>query len=218
MNTTLSLVPSLLAIATLALAGHGVVQAQGNPTQIINRLTARYSAVEALRASFTQSMTSPYTTGEESLSGTVVLQGDKYRVETGRQTLVTDGEVTWIYNADENQVLINHAADDEGSFSINDFLFNHAERYNATEARVVQLQGQRHHMVRLKPKRTDGFFTDLTLWVRDSDMMITQVEVVDVNETKMSFHLTNIEVNPVVSAQTFTFRPPATAQVIDLRS
>jgi outer membrane lipoprotein carrier protein len=67
------------------------------------------------------------------------------------------------------------------------------------------------------PKKSDAFFVTATVWMRDRDDMITQMEVLDVNETTMFFKMKNIEENPTLAAGTFAFRPPAGAEVIDLR-
>lgn len=208
--------PLLLALAVLLLGQSTALAQSSNP--VITRLKAKYDEIDALRAGFTQTMSSAYSEGEETFSGTLVLQGDKFRVETGNQTLVTDGAVTWIYNAADNQVLINDATEDETSFSINDFLFNFDDRYEVTEAEPVRIDGQRHYRLHLQPRAAESFFRDVTLWVRDRDTIITQLEVTDMNETKMVFHLSEVELNPRVDRSTFTFKPPQGAEVIDLRS
>lgn len=206
----------VLAVIVL-LFGHQAAFAQ-TPDQVIRRVQDKYNGVQALRAEFTQTMSSAYSDEAQSYSGTIYLQGDKYRVEAGRQTFVTDGAVTWIYNADENQVLVNSNVEDETSFSLNDFLFNLQDDYTATEARRVNLAGQQHFMLKLKPRQTDSFFSDVTVWLRDSDTVVTRLEVVDANMTTMTFDLKNVQLNPAINAGTFTFRPPQNAEVVDLRS
>lgn len=216
--STITQLRRLLALFLVVLFfGQIDVQAQ-SADQLIQRVQEKYNSIDALRAEFSQTMRSAYSEGEETFSGTLVLQGDKYRVETTNQTLVTNGVVTWIYNASENQVLVNDAVEDETSFSINDFLFNFSDHYTATGTESVTLGGEKHFKINLKPKSPDSFFQDVTVWLRDRDTIITRLEVLDMNETTMLFNLTNIQLNPEVNATTFTFQPPKTAEVIDLRS
>ncbi len=206
---------SLLALVLFA--GHTTSRAQ-SADALLQRVEAKYEDVSTLRAEFTQTMSSSYGDQDQSFAGTVLLQADKYRVETGNQTLVTDGKTTWVFNKDENQVVINSNVDDETSFSLSGFLFDVRKQYDAVSARSVSLDGQKHFLLLLKPKDTESFFREVRLWLRDGDTMVTRLEVNDANETKMTFNLRNVELNPKLSASAFSFKPPSSAEVIDLRS
>ena len=195
-------------------AGQPTARAQ-SATQLVERMQRKYDSIDALRADFTQTTAVPGF--EESISGRLVLQGDAYRLETDQQTFVNNGEVTWIYNAPENQVLIDRSGLDASSFSINDFFFNYADRYAARAAEIVQHDGVKHYRLSLTPKAQDSYFTDITLWLRDSDTVVTQIEVEDAGGTTMRFVLEAIEINPALGPETFTFTPPAGAHVIDQR-
>lgn len=185
---------------------------------LFERLQHKYDQIEALQASFTQTMTSAYSDDAATSSGTLLLKGEQYRVETGQQTIVTDGTVTWIYMHDEQQVLINDAERDEMTFSPTDFFLHYEERYEVSDAETVPLDGEEHHRLRLIPRQSDAFFREVTLWLRDRDTLVTQLEVLDANETRMVFELDDITLNPTVDEGTFTFTPPEGAEVVDLRS
>lgn len=207
---------ALAVLAVLLFAGQTAAAQSGD--DVIRRLKAKYDAVDALRADFSQTMTSAYADGAQTFSGTLTLQGERYRIEAGNQTLVTNGTTTWIYNREQSQVLINDAVEDETTFSINDFFFNYDERYNVANATAVQHDGERHYRLALTPKKGDSFFREVTLWVRDRDTMITKLEVVDANETTMTFTLGDIQLNPRIDRSTFEFKAPQGTQVVDLRS
>jgi chaperone LolA len=217
MNRLRFLLPTFAAGLIVLLAGHPVAQAQNSAT-LLRRLQTKYDALQSLQASFTQTMTSEYMDGPQRFTGRLVMQREKYRVETGAQTIVTDGRTMWIFNSAENQVLVNDYVQDETSFSINDFFRNFDELYNVRATQAVTLSGKKHFKMELRPKRADSFFKAVTLWMRDSDDVITRVEVLDANDVKMVFELTNIVLNPAVNGSTFQFTPPRGAEVVDLRS
>ena len=185
---------------------------------VFDRLKDKYDSIESLRAEFSQTMSSSYMDEEATSRGTLVVQGERYRVETEGQTLVTDGDVTWVYMPSQNQVLINDYNEDEQTFSISEFLFDYEENYDASEVALTQLGGKRHFVLTLTPKKDDAFFTEATLSVRESDNVITRLQVVDVNGTTMIFNLENIQLNPSLQENTFSFTPPKGTEVIDLRS
>lgn len=217
MKNSFSPLRTVVALLVVLLAGHAEAFSQ-NSNPVLRRLQNKYDALQSLRAEFTQTMTSEYMDGPQRFTGRLVMQREKYRVETGAQTIVTDGRTMWIFNNAENQVLINDYVQDETSFSINDFFRNFDDLYNVRTTQAVTLAGKKHHRMELRPKRADSFFKAVTLWMRDADDVITRVEVLDANEVKMTFELTNIVLNPAVNGSTFQFTPPRGAEVVDLRS
>jgi outer membrane lipoprotein carrier protein len=206
-----------LFVAIVLTAGHPAVHAQ-DAEAVFARLQAKYNAIEGLRATFTQTMSSAYWENEESFTGQLILQGDKYRVETSTEVLVVNGEETYVYRPTERQVLINDVVEDEASFSPSTFLLHYHERFDVRDVTEVTLDGARHFRLNLKPKSPDSFFREATIWLRDRDDIITKLTVLDVNETRMVFTLDNIELNPTLDADTFSFTPPDGVEVIDLRS
>jgi outer membrane lipoprotein carrier protein len=185
---------------------------------VFERLQQKYESLNSLRAEFTQTMSSAFSDQEATSSGTLTLSGDKYRVETGSQTLITDGTTTYVYLPSEQQVLINKASNDDTSFSPSEFLLNYDARFNVSGVAETTLDGQTHYRLTLTPKQDDSFFQEATLWMRTTDAVITRLEVLDVNETRMTFRLENIQLDPALPADTFTFTPPEGVEVIDLRS
>lgn len=212
-------IPTVPALCLFAVLIPGQVWGQIPEAEaLVKRLEDRYNTATALRADFTQTMSSAYSDIQESFSGTLVLQGSRYRVETGRQTLVTDGAMTWIYNADENQVLVNRNEDGVEDFSVDKLFSDYSERFIVRSIEAENLGGRAHHVLQLEPRDPDSFFENVTVWMRADDAVISRIRVVDQNETTMLFDLTNVDFEPTVDESTFTFTPPAGAEVIDLRS
>lgn len=210
-------VSGLLWVLVVLIPGQLFAQA-ADADALVRRLEAKYNEVAALRAEFTQTMSSAYSDLNESFSGTLLLQGPRYRVETRGQTMVTDGAVTWIYNADENQVLINQNEDSEEGFSIDRLFTDYSKRYSAGTVATESLGGRTHFVLTLTPKDPDSFFSDVTVWMRADDAIISRIKVVDQNETTMLFDLKNVSFDPELDPSSFTFSPPKGAEVIDLRS
>ncbi len=211
-------IASFIALCIIVLfAGQQPLNAQSE-AELISRLRAKYDQVELMKADFTQKITSPFGDLLPENRGSLVLEGNRYRVETASQTFVTDGETTWIYNALEKQVLINDFIDDETTFSISNFLDNFHSDYKVLNTSLIDLNGTRHHELQLKSEVNESFFKEVTLWMRDSDHVITRLKVLDVNDAVLDFNLNHIEINPYIEGNPFSFTPPDNAEIIDLRS
>lgn len=207
----------LLALIVVLLVGPLAAHAQ-DAKQILERLEAKYQATDALRADFKQTTTSPFSDQASTFRGTLLLQGDRYRVETDRQTLVTNGTTTWIYTPAERQVIVSKNVKNETAFVPSEFFYDYRDRFTVRSSRVVEQDGSTYHVLRMRPKKEHSFYRSITLWVRDRDALITRLEVVDANDTQMVFDLRDVEFVPSLSVDAFTFSPPQSAEVIDLRS
>lgn len=196
---------------------HPDVQAQSG-TDVMERLRSRFEHIHSLRADFIQTIYQPDGSEAGTMQGEILLQKDRYRIETPEQTLVTDGHVTWIYNRATNQVLINDYLDDETTFSLNDFLFDFDRQYEILSVGKALLGGKEHDIVRLRPLDPNSLFREILVVVRPEDTMIRRIELTDVNETRITFDLRNHEIDPPLPPDAFVFSPPEGAEIVDLRS
>ncbi len=213
MQTLLYRTALLLLVASVLSTGQLFAQ-DGNA--LLRRVQARYTQSTSLRADFTQTMTSAY--GDEQFSGTLLVQGNRYRVEAGPQQFVTDGRTTWLYNKTQNQVIVNDFVEDETTFSPTGFLTRYGSRYRVSAVTPQTVRGQRHYTLTLTPKSDDEFFDQVKVTMRDADAVVTRLELSDINGTQMRYELRNVQFNPTLSAAQFRFTPPRGAEVVDLRN
>jgi outer membrane lipoprotein carrier protein len=178
---------------------------------------AAYDALDGLRASFTQLLSSDFAGDTTRIEGTVLLSGNRYRVRTPDQTVVTDGETTWIYTPADSQVVVNDAGEGATQVTPKTFLTASADRYRITES-TSATRAQTPH-VKLSVTATDSSsrFTRATLWVRRADRLVTRMRAEDRNGSTLDLRLRDLVVNPSFDASAFTFSPPEGIEVIDLR-
>lgn len=184
---------------------------------LLERMRSTYENLSALRASFTQQTQSDFLDSDDIYTGTIVLSGDRYRVETPGHTFVSDGETVWVYNEADAQVLLNNHEDDETSFSISRFFFEADDTYTVQNSAREVLDGEVYYQMTLTPKDPESFFSEVRMWLRDRDNLVTRLQVSDLNETTMLFDLDDLELNPSLPTNTFTFEPPEGVEVVDLR-
>lgn len=176
-----------------------------------------YDALDGLRASFTQVISSDFAGDTTKLRGTVVLSGNKYRVETATQTVVTDGQTTWIYTPADSQVVINDTEQDASTVTPETFLTASATRYEKTGTTSTTRRGRPHVKLTVAATDSSSRFTEATLWVRRSDRVVTRMRATDRNGSALDLRLRNLVVNPPRTDNPFTFTPPTGVEVVDLR-
>ena len=196
------------AMGLLMGTGQGYAQSSDD---VIERLRTRYDAMQAMRATFSQTTSSTFLDNVEHFEGDILIQGDQYRIEMSNQTIVTNTIVSWIFNRSENQVLINDYEPDENTFSLTTFLDEFDSAYDV----VSYERKDKLDVLALRPQDPLSMFRDVTLWA-DGDIVV-RLDVVDMNDVKMKFELSDIQFNPELSDQTFIFSIPNGVEVIDLR-
>ena len=210
---------SLLAGLLLAVILSPPTQAQDtDTTSILHDIQVRYEALDGLRADFTQVIRSDFSENTTRMRGDLLLQQNKYRVETDEQTLVTDGTTTWIYTPADQQVIINHTEQDASTLSPETFFTDYAERYTVQREKRVRRDGDRHRLLTLQPMSTRTMFEQVRLWVRTEDLVITRLQVTDRDGSEITISLDNVDLTPALRARDFRFTPPEGVEVIDLRS
>ena len=89
-----------------------------NLSEITKKIQSAYARLQTASASFVQTVQRKFSKYEQQLSGTVKIKlGNKYRIEHGLQTIVTDGKLVWIYTPSTDQVLIDSFKNNTTSFS-----------------------------------------------------------------------------------------------------
>lgn len=189
-----------------------------DPQDVLEQLQQQYQEIETLQASFTQTTRMPQgADAPVTNSGTLTLRGESYRVELPDQTIVADGETTWIYMHAEEQVLINDYEEEETTFSPTNFFLQFDERYAPREAEADEHEGEDYLRLLLESEDPATMFTEITVWIHEESQMVRRIDVVDVNETEITFELDDVELNPTVDEDVFVFSPPEDVEVIDLR-
>lgn len=182
------------------------------------RLQQRYESLVSMRADFVHTMRSEFLDTNERYSGTLVFENEKYRVETGSQTIVTDGVVTWVHNIGERQVLINDYDADESTFSLTEILRAFDREYDAIAVEAAVLAGEPHQVLELSPRDVFTDYQSVHLWIRASDGLVTRMRLVDLNDAVLEFDLDSIAFNPPVDPTVFTFDAPEGVEIVDLRN
>jgi outer membrane lipoprotein carrier protein len=205
-----------LFLLLVAVVGPASAPAQSDALSLAD-VQAAYDNLDGLRASFTQVLTSDFAGDTTRIDGTVLLSGNRYRVESPGQTVVTDGETTWIYTPADSQVVVNDADTTDAAVTPETFLRASDERYRIVSSASSTRAGRPH--VKLEVEATDSAarFKRATLWVRRSDRIVTRMRATDRNGSTLDLRLRDLEVNPPLGPSPFRFEPPDGVDVVDLR-
>jgi outer membrane lipoprotein carrier protein len=199
---------------------HSAQKQKLSAAEVLEKVQEAYANVEDGTAEFTQSVSLKYAKIEQTYSGTVMIKkGNKYRIESQEQTLVTDGATVWLYSPVNKQVLVDSYKETPDSFSPEKFLVGIPKNFRAALVDDNGADIQAAYTLKLSPKPgVAKYLKSLKVWIDDADWSIRGVEYIDVNETRTLYALKDIRFNVGIPDVRFVFVVPEHVNVVDLRS
>lgn len=195
----------------------------------LDQLTAKvqkaYEAAKDLSASFEQRTTFKGGAGQGPLSkGTLQLKKPgklRWEFETPeKKSFISDGKTMWIYEPEENQVIVNEFHQETASMTALNFLEGLGQLGDAFTVTMAERPATAtakgdHGFVTLTPKdEGDVQFAKIVLAVNRKSGLADEVYLTDAlgNETRITF--SGIAVNKAVPDAAFAFDIPKNAEVI----
>ena len=208
-----------------ALLGFSVL-AQTPNADALNSLSLFLKQTQSGRAQFTQVVTSPAKADQaprrKTSSGTFEFhRPQQFRFSYQKpfvQTMVSDGQSLWLYDADLNQVTVRKQSQALGQTpaafiaSTGDLKVLQAEFNLFTEPDTEGLQ-----WVKATPKQSEGAVQTIRVGLKVQGQAIPVLSVLEIVDglgqtSRLSFQ--NFEVNAKLTPETFQFKAPPGAQVI----
>ena len=152
----------------------------------------------------------------EKQKGTLVLQGDKFRLVMEEQTIINDGENQWIYLADMNEVQIMEHDPEEEMMSPNKLFTIYEQGYKYTYVGAQSEKGKRLQIIDLFPEESSSFMK-ITLAVDAAKNQLHKITIYDKNGGTYTYLITTFKSNTAVQPFTFNAGDYPGVEVIDLR-
>ena len=196
-----------------ALAGNAVAEA--SDPGAADRLRARLSGLNALRANFTQRVVDAQGYEMQTMTGTMtVARPGRIHWQTQppyEQLLVSDATTLWLYDKDLEQVTVRpfmrDISDSPAMIFIGD-LSALEDKYRITRG-LGEGGVERYSLV---PRDTSGVYQGLTLSFRDDTPVAMSLEDSLGQVTRVEF--SDVELNPALDDGLFTFAIPAGVDVL----
>lgn len=191
---------------------------KGNAKEIIKKVQKKYRELRSLKADFEQEYVWELAGETRTVHGTLYLKsGDKYRIETENDVVVTDGKTVWTYSKANEQVIIDRLQSSDENPLPADLLFKYSEEYNPHFVAEEKLDGKKAFKLNLVPKDEEAFITSVQIWVDAKSWLTVKVRQVDINENVNTYFLRNAQQNIELEESLFNFQIPPETEVVDLR-
>jgi chaperone LolA len=192
--------------------------AQEKADGIVAKIRQTYEKLESLKGEFEQQYTWSLAGETQTLNGTLYLKkGDRYRVETPNQMIITDGKTVWTYSLDKKQVMIDRLEKSKDNPLPRDLILKYTRDFKARLLRSEKFGGVDCYVIALTPREEDAFVQSVTAWIDKTTYLAPRIEQVDINDNKTVYLLKNAQRNAPLADALFSFKIPDDAEVVDMR-
>lgn len=214
MRRTFYMITALLILAAPNLKG----QAKKDAEEILREVTEKTKSYTSIKIDFTYSMDNPGAKIHESEKGSLLVKGEKYRLNIAGQIVISDGSTIWTYLPDANEVQVNSVEEDENAITPTKMLTSWSENYKAKLVDEQKKGTNTYYIIDLKPMENKTY-TNVELTIDKLLKRIVKMAVQDNNGNTFSYVVDNFKPNILIDPSDFTFNPSEHlgVDVIDMR-
>lgn len=187
-------------------------------SEILNALTTKTKSYSNIKIDFAYVMENKTEKINESKKGTILVAGEKYRLDIAGQTVICDGKTTWTYIKDANEVQINSIEGNDDALTPNKLLTSYNEQYRSKLVREATENGVLVQVIDLFPKEGKSFFK-VRLVIDKAKTQILSSTIFDKNGSTFAYQVNKFQTNLSIDASKFTFKEKdfPGVEVIDMR-
>jgi len=208
---------SLLVAAALALPA--AAQQDPKAGKILDQMSAKYQALNAFQASFTQTLENTTNKVKQNMSGDIVVSGKKFHIKLNGQEIINNGATTWTYLKNENEVNISDSDPDDQEMSPSQIYSMYKKGYKYAYIEQAKDGADVVDVIELTPEDRKKDVFKVRLKVRKSDASVKSWQMFKKNGSRYTFNIKNFKANPPIDANTFAFDKAKYkgVKVVDLR-
>ena len=126
--------------------------------EILNQVSSKAKEFKNMKFEFTYRMVDKAHNIDESMKGTVVMQGDKFRLSFMGRTIISDGKTVWSYDPDAEEIQISNVDSQNDAFNPGKLLTSYDENYRSKLIRSEKVNGVDCYIIDLYPLKGKSFY------------------------------------------------------------
>lgn len=205
----------LLVLLALQVSAQNLEEAKA----ILDKMSKKYKAMSAFKATFSWELSSQVESIEESFKGEVTVKDNKYRLDLGDQEIFNDQRTVWTYLKEENEVTITEYEPDPEELTITQMYSIYEKGYKYLYLGEETIDGIAYNVIDLTPEDRELSFFRIQLRISKDDSIIKSWKIFERNGRIYTYKIDDFKANIEVSDQDFVFSEAKhpDVEVVDLR-
>ncbi len=184
---------------------------------LLDQVSSKTKAYKSIKADFSYKMENTKAKINEQKQGTLLLSGDKYRMEASGQTVICDGKTIWTFMPETNEVQVNSLDNKDEALTPSKLLSNYNTNFKSkllndknTDPGTVKIE--------LVPNTIKNY-NRAVLSVDKSKLQVKSFVIYDKNGNIFTYTITRFQTDMPLGAADFTFdaKKFPGVEVIDMR-
>ena len=205
---------ALALLSTISTFAQSNKEAEKLVKDVINKI----ASYDNFSAKLSYTMVNVEMDINEKKTGTILVSGDKYKVEMEGQLIFSDGVTLWTYLKDSEEVMVSNVADNEDGISPTSILTKYDEDYKSSFDNDKKYKNSDVKKIDLKTSKDRGF-QKLSLVINQKKLSLDSFSVYDMNGNVFTYHIINLKPNITLEENEFVFSAEKypDVEVIDMR-
>ncbi|MBE0649727.1 MAG: outer membrane lipoprotein carrier protein LolA [Bacteroidales bacterium] len=192
-----------LLFVALLFAG-SVLQAKNSPEELLKKTLDKMTSLHNFKANLSYTMDNKQMNIHEKKTGTIFVEGDKFRIELEGQIIISDGKNVWTIIKDSKEVMLTSVdPTNPNSFSPTSIL----KRYVDYKARFEKHDKDSDIKTLVLTSKKETTYKKLTLVINESKLLLKDISLYDKEGNVFTYHISDFRSDLKVTPGTFTFRP-----------
>jgi len=182
----------------------GSLYAQNGAQGLLRKTLDKMSAYKNFKSDLSYTMDNKQNNIHEKKSGTIYVEGDKFRIELMGQIIISDGKNMWTVIKDSKEVMLSALdPDDPSNISPTKILEEYSD-YNAKFEKGQRKNNLKTMVLTSKKKST---FNKVTITIDASKYLVKKFSLYDDDGNVFSYDIFNFKANVDFPDGTFTYDP-----------
>jgi outer membrane lipoprotein-sorting protein len=208
----------IIVLILLITAVGGYSQKDQKASDLLDQVSAKTKGYKSIKADFSYKMQNTKAKINEEKQGTLLLSGDKYKMQASGQTVICDGKTIWTFMPETNEVQINSLEAKDEALTPSKLLSNYNSNYKSKIISDKNNNDPNVTTLELIPNTAKNY-TRAVLGVEKNKLQVKYFILYDKNGNVFTYTITRFQTDVPFTATDFSFDPKKVPgiEVIDMR-
>jgi len=186
-------------------------------SDLLDQVSAKTKSYKSIKADFSYKMENAKAKINEEKQGTLLLSGDKYKMEASGQVVICDGKTIWTFMPASNEVQVNSLDNKDESMTPSKLLSNYNTNF---KSKILTDKNTDPSSVKIElVPNTVKNFNRAVLVIDKAKLQVKAFMINDKNGNIFTYTITRFLTDTPVGANDFTFdaKKFPGVEVIDMR-
>lgn len=172
---------------------------------ILNEVNTKFASYKSMKMDL--KVTIQDGSYKEEQEAEVLVKGNKFKIVSKDQEIVSDGKKNWVYLIESNELQISIPdPDDVGMLSSPDKLLKtYQDEFISGYMGLFKLNGKIVHKIEFKPTDKNSEYSKVAVYIDKVDLSVVKIKVFDKSNIHYSIEIKNFVANPPISDSVFKF-------------